>query len=180
MCIQLNKQMIWCILWSTESDIFWFLYFLSASNRPTFSFECLRRRSSQDNAPPSPSCTALPLHLVQQQVHVYAHIYLFWCMNLQYCQLSWCKSVWPPRAVPNIQHLHPLSLINYHDIWTAPSGNGGGWSWCQQNSLSVSNKVAAILGHASCLTYQPWLLALLHTAHTGLVANSEINRPCSI
>uniref|UniRef100_A0A8D3AUA8 Voltage-dependent L-type calcium channel subunit alpha n=1 Tax=Scophthalmus maximus TaxID=52904 RepID=A0A8D3AUA8_SCOMX len=47
---------------------FWFLYFLSASNRPTFSFECLRRRSSQDEAPPSPSCTALPLHLVQQQV----------------------------------------------------------------------------------------------------------------
>ncbi|XP_068589784.1 voltage-dependent L-type calcium channel subunit alpha-1D isoform X3 [Cebidichthys violaceus] len=40
----------------------------NASKRPTFSFECLRRRSSQDDAPPSPSCTALPLHLVQQQV----------------------------------------------------------------------------------------------------------------
>ncbi|XP_029912124.1 voltage-dependent L-type calcium channel subunit alpha-1D isoform X2 [Myripristis murdjan] len=39
-----------------------------ASSRPTFSFECLRRRSSQDDAPPSPSCTALPLHLMQQQV----------------------------------------------------------------------------------------------------------------
>ncbi|KAM3838498.1 LOW QUALITY PROTEIN: voltage-dependent L-type calcium channel subunit alpha-1D [Diretmus argenteus] len=39
------------------------------ANRPkTFSFECLRRRSSQDDAPPSPSCTALPLHLMQQQV----------------------------------------------------------------------------------------------------------------
>uniref|UniRef100_A0A669EPH9 Voltage-dependent L-type calcium channel subunit alpha n=1 Tax=Oreochromis niloticus TaxID=8128 RepID=A0A669EPH9_ORENI len=36
--------------------------------RPTFSFECLRRRSSEDDAPPSPSCTALPLHLMQQQV----------------------------------------------------------------------------------------------------------------
>lgn len=47
------------------------LVFLSAlsGNKPTFSFECLRRRSSQDEAPPSPSCTALPLHLVQQQVH---------------------------------------------------------------------------------------------------------------
>uniref|UniRef100_A0A3B4ZQ06 Voltage-dependent L-type calcium channel subunit alpha n=1 Tax=Stegastes partitus TaxID=144197 RepID=A0A3B4ZQ06_9TELE len=41
-----------------------------ASNKtvPTFNFECLRRKSSQDDAPPSPSCTALPLHLVQQQV----------------------------------------------------------------------------------------------------------------
>ncbi|XP_028265127.1 voltage-dependent L-type calcium channel subunit alpha-1D [Parambassis ranga] len=46
----------------------WFLPSPQASHRPTFSFECLRRRSSQDDAPPSPSCTALPLHLVQQQV----------------------------------------------------------------------------------------------------------------
>ncbi|XP_042263878.1 voltage-dependent L-type calcium channel subunit alpha-1D [Thunnus maccoyii] len=46
----------------------WFLPSPQASNRPTFSFECLRRRSSQDDTPPSPSCTALPLHLVQQQV----------------------------------------------------------------------------------------------------------------
>uniref|UniRef100_A0A7N8XDX9 Voltage-dependent L-type calcium channel subunit alpha n=1 Tax=Mastacembelus armatus TaxID=205130 RepID=A0A7N8XDX9_9TELE len=37
-------------------------------DRPAFTFECLRRRSSQDNAPPSPSCTALPLQLMQQQV----------------------------------------------------------------------------------------------------------------
>lgn len=44
---------------------------LSASHRPTFSFECLRRRSSQDEPPHSPSCTALPLHLVQQQVHTH-------------------------------------------------------------------------------------------------------------
>ncbi|XP_031700843.1 voltage-dependent L-type calcium channel subunit alpha-1D [Anarrhichthys ocellatus] len=46
----------------------WLLPSPQASKRPTFSFECLRRRSSQDDAPPSPSCTALPLHLVQQQV----------------------------------------------------------------------------------------------------------------
>ncbi|XP_063321238.1 voltage-dependent L-type calcium channel subunit alpha-1D isoform X9 [Pelmatolapia mariae] len=46
----------------------WFLPSPQASNRPTFSFECLRRRSSEDDAPPSPSCTALPLHLMQQQV----------------------------------------------------------------------------------------------------------------
>nr|XP_046252742.1 voltage-dependent L-type calcium channel subunit alpha-1D isoform X3 [Scatophagus argus] len=46
----------------------WFLPSPQASSRPTFSFECLRRRSSQDETPPSPSCTALPLHLVQQQV----------------------------------------------------------------------------------------------------------------
>ncbi|XP_008296455.1 voltage-dependent L-type calcium channel subunit alpha-1D [Stegastes partitus] len=46
----------------------WFLPSPQASTRPTFNFECLRRKSSQDDAPPSPSCTALPLHLVQQQV----------------------------------------------------------------------------------------------------------------
>ncbi|KAM7404441.1 hypothetical protein PAMP_011786 [Pampus punctatissimus] len=46
----------------------WFLPSPQGSNRPTFSFECLRRRSSQDDVPNSPSCTALPLHLVQQQV----------------------------------------------------------------------------------------------------------------
>ncbi|KAL7398098.1 hypothetical protein ABVT39_004406 [Epinephelus coioides] len=46
----------------------WLLPSPQPSNRPTFSFECLRRRSSQDDAPPSPTCTALPLHLVQQQV----------------------------------------------------------------------------------------------------------------
>uniref|UniRef100_A0A3Q1G910 Voltage-dependent L-type calcium channel subunit alpha n=1 Tax=Acanthochromis polyacanthus TaxID=80966 RepID=A0A3Q1G910_9TELE len=46
----------------------WFLPSPQASTRPTFSFECLRRKSSPDDAPASPSCTALPLHLVQQQV----------------------------------------------------------------------------------------------------------------
>uniref|UniRef100_A0A3P9D1D9 Voltage-dependent L-type calcium channel subunit alpha n=1 Tax=Maylandia zebra TaxID=106582 RepID=A0A3P9D1D9_9CICH len=46
----------------------WFLPSPQASNRPTFNFECLRRRNSGDGAPPSPSCTALPLHLMQQHV----------------------------------------------------------------------------------------------------------------
>ncbi|MED6273888.1 Voltage-dependent L-type calcium channel subunit alpha-1D, partial [Characodon lateralis] len=45
----------------------WFLPSPQACNTPTFSFECLRR-SSIHEAPPSPSCTALPLHLIQQQV----------------------------------------------------------------------------------------------------------------
>ncbi|XP_069383300.1 voltage-dependent L-type calcium channel subunit alpha-1D isoform X15 [Paralichthys olivaceus] len=52
---------------SRRSPRRWFLPSPQASNKP-FSFECLRRRSSEDDAPPSPSCTALPLHLVQQQV----------------------------------------------------------------------------------------------------------------
>ncbi|XP_030221493.1 voltage-dependent L-type calcium channel subunit alpha-1D isoform X5 [Gadus morhua] len=39
------------------------------SGRSTFSFECLRRQGSDEDPPPlSPSCTALPLHLMQQQV----------------------------------------------------------------------------------------------------------------
>ncbi|XP_061592568.1 voltage-dependent L-type calcium channel subunit alpha-1D isoform X3 [Cololabis saira] len=46
----------------------WFLPSPQGCNTPTFNFDCLRRRSSTDDAPPSPSCTALPLHLMQQQV----------------------------------------------------------------------------------------------------------------
>ncbi|XP_077371286.1 voltage-dependent L-type calcium channel subunit alpha-1D isoform X7 [Festucalex cinctus] len=53
---------------SRQSPRRWLLASPQALNRPTFSFECLRRRSSQEQAPPSPSCTALPLHLLQQQV----------------------------------------------------------------------------------------------------------------
>ncbi|KAM9344014.1 LOW QUALITY PROTEIN: voltage-dependent L-type calcium channel subunit alpha-1D [Pholidichthys leucotaenia] len=53
---------------SRRSPRRWFLPSPQATKGPTFSFECLRRRSSQDDAPPSPPCTALPLHLVQQQV----------------------------------------------------------------------------------------------------------------
>ncbi|XP_013857173.1 voltage-dependent L-type calcium channel subunit alpha-1D isoform X4 [Austrofundulus limnaeus] len=46
----------------------WFLPSPQASHTPTFNFECLRRRSSTDDAPVSPPCTALPLQLMQQQV----------------------------------------------------------------------------------------------------------------
>uniref|UniRef100_A0A3B3YAC0 Voltage-dependent L-type calcium channel subunit alpha n=1 Tax=Poecilia mexicana TaxID=48701 RepID=A0A3B3YAC0_9TELE len=46
----------------------WFLPSPQGSAALSFIFECLRRRSSIDEAPPSPSCTALPLHLMQQQV----------------------------------------------------------------------------------------------------------------
>ncbi|XP_037832705.1 voltage-dependent L-type calcium channel subunit alpha-1D isoform X2 [Kryptolebias marmoratus] len=46
----------------------WFLPSPQASHTPTFSFECLRRRSSSDDPPLSPLCTALPLQLMQQQV----------------------------------------------------------------------------------------------------------------
>ncbi|KAJ8400158.1 hypothetical protein AAFF_G00398520 [Aldrovandia affinis] len=44
---------------------------LKANRRPSFSFECLRRQSSQDDLPLSPGLhqrTALPLHLMQHQV----------------------------------------------------------------------------------------------------------------
>nr|XP_014342129.1 PREDICTED: voltage-dependent L-type calcium channel subunit alpha-1D [Latimeria chalumnae] len=43
----------------------------TTNRRPSFNFECLRRQSSQDDIPLSPSFhqrTALPLHLMQQQV----------------------------------------------------------------------------------------------------------------
>lgn len=45
--------------------------FPSAHRRSSFNFECLRRQSSQEEVPPSPTFshrTALPLHLMQQQV----------------------------------------------------------------------------------------------------------------
>lgn len=43
-----------------------------AHRRSSFNFECLRRQSSQDEIPLSPNFhhrTALPLHLMQQQVN---------------------------------------------------------------------------------------------------------------
>lgn len=43
-----------------------------ANRRSSFNFECLRRQSSQDDIPLSPNFhhrTALPLHLMQQQVN---------------------------------------------------------------------------------------------------------------
>nr|KAF6334892.1 calcium voltage-gated channel subunit alpha1 D [Pipistrellus kuhlii] len=43
----------------------------TAHRRSSFNFECLRRQSSQEEVPPSPTFphrTALPLHLMQQQV----------------------------------------------------------------------------------------------------------------
>ncbi|ELK07816.1 Voltage-dependent L-type calcium channel subunit alpha-1D [Pteropus alecto] len=43
----------------------------SAHRRSSFNFECLRRQSSQEEVPPSPTFphrTALPLHLMQQQI----------------------------------------------------------------------------------------------------------------
>lgn len=46
-------------------------FFSSAHRRSSFNFECLRRQSSQEEGPPSPAFphrTALPLHLMQQQV----------------------------------------------------------------------------------------------------------------
>ncbi|XP_055985042.1 voltage-dependent L-type calcium channel subunit alpha-1D isoform X2 [Sorex fumeus] len=43
----------------------------TSHRRSSFNFECLRRQSSQEEAPPSPAFphrTALPLHLMQQQI----------------------------------------------------------------------------------------------------------------
>ncbi|CAJ1085557.1 voltage-dependent L-type calcium channel subunit alpha-1D [Xyrichtys novacula] len=45
----------------------WFLPSPQGTNRPKFSFECLRRKSSQEETPLSPSCTALSLQMAQQQ-----------------------------------------------------------------------------------------------------------------
>lgn len=53
--------------WFTSARVLHF----SARRRSSFNFECLRRQSSQEEAPPPPSFpqrTALPLHLMQQQV----------------------------------------------------------------------------------------------------------------
>lgn len=57
----------------TVSGFSLFVFVFLASNRPTFNFECFRRRDSEEQTPPSPSCAALPLHLVQQQVHTRTH-----------------------------------------------------------------------------------------------------------
>lgn len=48
-----------------------------ANRRSSFNFECLRRQSSQDDIPLSPNFhhrTALPLHLMQQQVNTKSYL----------------------------------------------------------------------------------------------------------
>uniref|UniRef100_A0A8C9TWH4 Voltage-dependent L-type calcium channel subunit alpha n=1 Tax=Scleropages formosus TaxID=113540 RepID=A0A8C9TWH4_SCLFO len=60
--IMFDRECIFLFLWQ---------FFYSAHQKPSFSFECLRRQSSQDKLPLSPSLpqrTALPLHLMQHQV----------------------------------------------------------------------------------------------------------------
>ncbi|KAM8829438.1 voltage-dependent L-type calcium channel subunit alpha-1D isoform 5-T5 [Synchiropus picturatus] len=53
---------------SKRSPRRWFLPSPQAVNKSAFTFECLRRRGSEVEPPLSPTCTALPLHLMQQQV----------------------------------------------------------------------------------------------------------------
>lgn len=81
--LNVELEMLHILIQMLRMLSFWFLYSLSVSNRPAFSFECLRRTTSEDDAPPSPSCAALPLHLVQQQVRTHTHTHKLVWSSLQ-------------------------------------------------------------------------------------------------
>uniref|UniRef100_A0A3B4USW6 Voltage-dependent L-type calcium channel subunit alpha n=1 Tax=Seriola dumerili TaxID=41447 RepID=A0A3B4USW6_SERDU len=93
-----------------------------SSNRPTFSFECLRRRSSQDDAPPSPSCTALPLHLVQQQVMAVAGLDVSRIHHLSPTR-SLCSWATPP-ASPISLDCSPCYTPLIQVDWSSPGSVG--------------------------------------------------------
>ncbi|XP_023283320.1 voltage-dependent L-type calcium channel subunit alpha-1D-like [Seriola lalandi dorsalis] len=100
----------------------WLLPSPQASNRPTFSFECLRRRSSQDDAPPSPSCTALPLHLVQQQVMAVAGLDVSRIHHLSPTR-SLCSWATPP-ASPISLDCSPCYTPLIQVDWSSPGSVG--------------------------------------------------------
>ncbi|XP_041654848.1 voltage-dependent L-type calcium channel subunit alpha-1D-like [Cheilinus undulatus] len=81
---------------SRRSSRRWLLPSPQASNRPTFSFECLRRLSSQDE---SPSCAALPLHLAQQQVKAVAG---FDAKRIPHLSPARSLHSWAPLSAPPI------------------------------------------------------------------------------
>uniref|UniRef100_A0A8C6VWS3 Voltage-dependent L-type calcium channel subunit alpha n=1 Tax=Nothobranchius furzeri TaxID=105023 RepID=A0A8C6VWS3_NOTFU len=69
-----------------------------ACNTPTFSFECLRRRGSINDSPPSPPCTALPLHLMQQQVMAVAGLDASKIQHLSPTRSLRCSWATPPAS----------------------------------------------------------------------------------
>ncbi|KAK2897852.1 hypothetical protein Q8A73_014232 [Channa argus] len=107
---------------SRQSPRRWFLPSPQASSRATFSFECLRRRSSQDDAPPSPSCTALPLQLVQQQVMAVAGLDAskihHWSPARS--QRSWAT----PPASPSSRDCSPCYTPLIQVDWRSPGSVG--------------------------------------------------------
>uniref|UniRef100_A0A665U6B8 Voltage-dependent L-type calcium channel subunit alpha n=1 Tax=Echeneis naucrates TaxID=173247 RepID=A0A665U6B8_ECHNA len=107
---------------SRQSPRKWLLPSPQASNRPTFSFECLRRRSSQDGAPPSPSCTALPLHLVQQQVMAVAGLDAsrIHCLSPTRSLRSWAT----PPASPIDLECSPCYTPLIQVDWRSPGSVG--------------------------------------------------------
>ncbi|KAF7209454.1 calcium voltage-gated channel subunit alpha1 D [Nothobranchius furzeri] len=76
----------------------WFLPSPQACNTPTFSFECLRRRGSINDSPPSPPCTALPLHLMQQQVMAVAGLDASKIQHLSPTRSLRCSWATPPAS----------------------------------------------------------------------------------
>ncbi|XP_039655693.1 voltage-dependent L-type calcium channel subunit alpha-1D isoform X7 [Perca fluviatilis] len=100
----------------------WILPSPRASNRPTFSFECLRRKSSQEGAPPSPSCTALPLQLVQQQVMAVAGLDASRVHRLSPTR-SLCSWVTPP-ASPISHDCSPFYTPLIQVDWRSPGSIG--------------------------------------------------------
>uniref|UniRef100_A0A8C6PLA7 Voltage-dependent L-type calcium channel subunit alpha n=1 Tax=Nothobranchius furzeri TaxID=105023 RepID=A0A8C6PLA7_NOTFU len=83
--IMLTKESFYCSL-------------SSACNTPTFSFECLRRRGSINDSPPSPPCTALPLHLMQQQVMAVAGLDASKIQHLSPTRSLRCSWATPPAS----------------------------------------------------------------------------------
>uniref|UniRef100_H2SA80 Voltage-dependent L-type calcium channel subunit alpha n=1 Tax=Takifugu rubripes TaxID=31033 RepID=H2SA80_TAKRU len=96
----------------------WFLPSPQTSKRPPFNFECLRKKSSEEETPPppSPSCTALPLHLVQQQVMAVAGLDASRLRHLSPAR-SLCSWATPPASPIHLDgspNYTPLIQVDWH------------------------------------------------------------------
>ncbi|XP_056897794.1 voltage-dependent L-type calcium channel subunit alpha-1D isoform X7 [Takifugu flavidus] len=96
----------------------WFLPSPQTSKRPPFNFECLRKKSSEEETPPppSPSCTALPLHLVQQQVMAVAGLDASRLHHLSPAR-SLCSWATPPASPIHLDgspNYTPLIQVDWH------------------------------------------------------------------
>ncbi|XP_061622089.1 voltage-dependent L-type calcium channel subunit alpha-1D isoform X3 [Phyllopteryx taeniolatus] len=100
---------------SRRSPRRWLLASPQAPNRPTFSFECLRRSSRQEEAPPSPSCAALPLQLLQQQVMAVAGLDASRLQRLSPTRsvLSWATPPASPLAYDSSPSYTPLIQVDW-------------------------------------------------------------------
>ncbi|XP_031422178.1 voltage-dependent L-type calcium channel subunit alpha-1D isoform X4 [Clupea harengus] len=131
-------------------------------HRPAFSFECLRRQSSQDETPLSPACnhrTALPLHLMQHQVMAVAGL------DASRVRLSPTRSIRSWATPPTTPGAYtPLIQVDWHGgppsaSSTPDTARGSSWYTPQ-----LPARMSRSTPHSRSFTHRP--LRSSHSSHS--------------